>query len=83
MDDGRSQDVEKAVCKNTKVGASTTEIVPLMAAATSSAGGTAVVPVPLEIRNVGMDVGRIVNQIMKMQQLQLENQMRMQIVSKW
>ena len=78
MDDGRSQDVEKAVCKNTKVGASTTEIVPLMAAATSSAGGTAVVPVPLDIRNVGMDVGEIVNQIMKMQQLQLENQMRMQ-----
>ena len=64
--------------KKTKVGASTTEIVPLMAAAASSAGGTAVVPVPLELRNVGMDVGEMVNQMMRMQQLQMDNQMRMQ-----
>ena len=70
--------VSKLFAKRPKWGASTTEIVPLMVAAASSAGGIAVVPVPLEIRNVGMDVGEMVNQMMRMQRLQMENQMRMQ-----
>jgi hypothetical protein len=83
LDDGRSLDGEQAVCKKTKVGASTTEIVPVMGAASSSAGGIAVVPVlpvpvPLEIRNVGIDVGEMVNQMLRMQQHHMENQMRMQ-----
>lgn len=78
MDDGRSQDVEQAACKKSKVGASTTEIVPLLGAAASCAGGITVVPVPLEQKNVGMEVGEIVNQMMRMQQLQMENQIRMQ-----
>ena len=83
LDDGRSLDGEQAVCKKNKVGASTTEIVQVRGAASSSAGGIAVVPVlpvpvPLEIRNVGIDVGEMVNQMLRMQQHQMENQMRMQ-----
>ena len=70
--------VSKLFAKRPKWGASTTEIVPLMVAAASSAGGIAVVPVPLEIRNVGIDVGEMVNQMLRMQQHQMENQMRMQ-----